>query len=47
MARTHKKNCTEKYHNDLDNHDGTITHLARHPGVWSQVGLMIDHYKQS
>ena len=41
--------------NDLDNHDGVITHLewcdhsprARHPGMWSQVGLRKHHYKQS
>ena len=43
---------------DPDNHDGVITHLepdilecevklARHPGMWSQVGLMKHHYKQS
>ena len=32
---------------DPDNHDGVITYLEQHPGVWSQVGLMIDHYKQS
>ena len=41
----------ELYKKDLhdpDNHDGVITHLrARHPGVWSQVGLRKHHYKQS
>ena len=25
--------------NDLDNHDGVITHLEPHPGMRSQVGL--------
>ena len=34
--------------NDLDNHDGVVTHLE--PDilrVWSQVGLKKDYYKQS
>ena len=34
--------------NDLDNHDGMVTHLE--PDilrVWSQVGLRKDYYKQS
>ena len=32
---------------DQDNHDGMINHLARHPGMWSQVGLRKHHYEQS
>ena len=32
---------------DPDNHDGVITHLARHPGRRGQVGLMKHHYVQS
>ena len=34
--------------NDLDNHDGMVTHLE--PDilrVWNQVGLRKDYYKQS
>ena len=42
----------ELYKRDLrdpDNHDGEITHLdrARHPGMWSQVGLRKYHYEQA
>ena len=40
----------ELYKKDLhnqDNHNGVITHLARHPGMWSQVGLRKHHYEQS
>ena len=40
----------ELYKKDLhdpDNHDGMITPRARHPGMWSQVGLRKHHYKQS
>ena len=36
----------ELYKKDLhdpDNHDGTITHLARHPRIWSQVGFRKHH----
>ena len=33
--------------NDPDNHSGVITPRARHPGVWSQVGLRKHHYEQS
>ena len=33
---------------DKDNHHGIITHpRARHPGVWSQVGLRKHYYEQS
>jgi len=33
---------------DSDNHDGVIIKLrVRRPGVWSQVGLMKQHYEQS
>ena len=37
---------------DPDNLDGVITHSswngwARHPGMWSQVGLRKNHYEQS
>ena len=45
---------TEELHkkdlNDLDNNNGMITQLwprARHPRVWSQVGLRKHHYEQS
>ena len=45
------KEYTEELHNkdlnDPDNHDGVITHLARHPGFWIQVGLRKQHYEQS
>ena len=43
----------ELYKKDLldpDNHDGMITQhspRARHPGMWSQVGLRKHHYEQS
>ena len=40
----------ELYKKDLhdpDNHDGVITHLARHPGMQSQVGVRKHHHKQS
>ena len=35
--------------NNLNNHDGVISHLAlaRYPGVRSQVGLMKHYYKPS
>ena len=50
-----KKRCqeytAELYKKDLhdpDNPNGMITHLrARHPGMWSQVGLRTYHYEQS
>ena len=42
---------TEELHKkdlqDQDNHDGVITPRARHPGMWSQVGLRKHHYKQT
>ena len=44
----------ELYKKDLhdpDDHDGIVTHpphlRARHPGMWSQVGLKKHHYEQS
>ena len=40
----------ELYKKDLHdpyNHDGVVTHLDRHPGVRSQVGLRKHHYEQS
>jgi len=40
----------ELYKRDLhepDKHDGVITHLVRHPGMWSQAGLRKYHYEQS
>ena len=41
----------ELYKKDLhdpDIHDGVITNLeARHPGMWSQVGLGKHRYEQS
>ena len=27
MARIHRRNCTKKGLNDLDNHNGVVTHL--------------------
>ena len=34
--------------NDIDNHEGVVTHLEPdHTGVWSQVALRKHHYKQS
>ena len=42
---------TEELHkkalHDSDNHDGVINHLAKHPGMWSQVGLRKHYYEQS
>ena len=41
--------CKRDLH-DPYNHDGVITHLsprARHPGMWSQVGLRKHHYGQN
>ena len=47
MARIHKELYKKDLH-DPDNHDDVITDLrARHPGMWSQVGLRKHHYKQS
>ena len=40
----------ELYKQDLckpDNHDGVITHLEQHPGMWSQAGLRKHHYERS
>ena len=41
----------ELYKKDLynpDNHNGVISHLtARHPEMWSQMGLRKHHYEQS
>ena len=37
----------KKYLNDPDNHDGYLEPRARHPGMWSQVGLRKHHYEQS
>ena len=49
-----KKRCQEyteelykKCLNGPDNHDSVITHLARLPGVWSQVGLKNHYYQAS
>ena len=39
------KDLYKKVLNDPDNHDGVVTPRARHPGVWSQVGLRKHHYK--
>ena len=34
--------------NDRDKHEAVATHLrARHPGVWSQMGLRKHYYEQS
>ena len=41
------KELNRKDLHDPDNHDGVITHLERHPGKKSQVGLRKHHYKQS
>ena len=32
---------------DQDNQDGDHSPRARHPGMWSQVGLRNHHYQQS
>ena len=45
VARTHIKTVQKKYLNDLDNHDGVITHLE--PDMRNQVGLRKHHYDQS
>ena len=40
----------ELYRKDLhepDNHNGWSSTRARHPGMWSQVGLRKHHYKAS
>ena len=47
-----QENTEELYKKDLhdpDNHDGVIDHSprARHPGMWSQMGLRKHHYEQS
>jgi len=43
-----QKNHTKKGLNDPDNHNGVNTQSrARHPGIWSQVGLSKHYYKQS
>ena len=34
------------FHNP-DNHDGDHSPRAKHPGIWSQMGLRKHHYKQS
>ena len=41
---------TPGYKKDLhnkDNPDGDHSPRARHPGMWSQVGLRKHHYEQS
>jgi len=48
--KTRWQECTEVYKKDLhdpDKHDGVISPRARHPGMWSQVGLRKHHYEQS
>ena len=51
IKRKWQKYTEELYKTDLhdqDNHDGMITQpRARHPGMWSQVGLRKHQYKQS
>ena len=46
-----QKYTEELYKKDLhdpDNHDVVITHLrVRHSGMWSQMGLRKQHYKQN
>ena len=46
MARIHRRTI-QKILNDTDNHNGVVTHLDRHPRVWSQVGLRKPYYEQS
>ena len=41
------KELYKKDLHDPDNHNGVITPRARHPGMWSQVGLRKHHYEQS
>ena len=43
----YREELSKKDLHDPDNHDGVITHLERHPGKKSQVGLRKHHYKQS
>ena len=51
IKKSWKEYTEELYKKDLydsDNHDGVIIKLrVRRPGVWSQVGLMKQHYEQS
>ena len=44
----YKEELYKKNLNDPDNHNDVVTLLrAKHPGVWSQVGLMKHYYEQS
>ena len=50
IKRKWQKYTEELYKKDVhdpDNHDGVITHLARHPGMRSQVGFRKHHFEQS
>ena len=44
-----QNNYTKKNFHDPDNHSGMYDHppRARHPGMWSQMGLRKHHYEQS
>ena len=42
----YKEELHKKDLNGPDNHDGVITHLVRHPGVRSEVGLRKHHSVQ-
>ena len=37
----------KKYFHNPDNHDGDHSPRARHPGMWSQMGLKKHHYEES
>ena len=50
IKKSWREYTEELYKKDLhdpDNHDGMNSPRARHPGVWSQVGLRKHHYEQS
>ena len=44
--KEYKEELHKKDLNGPDNHDGVITHLVRHPGVRSEVGLRKHHSVQ-
>ena len=45
--REYTEELYKKDLHDPDNHDGDHSPRARHPGMWSQVGLRKHHYEQS
>ena len=46
MARIHRRTLQRSL-NDPDNHNGVVTDLVRHFGVWSQVYLKKHHYNKA